>query len=376
MGHTPNNFPEEFPEEFRKDPGNALKVFPEIPLEAPVHFQNSFTPPIRLGTLFFFSEVVPERASQSRSWNFQQYWGHFWCKRAKTKSATTIFAGLGPSLFEEQVCVHNHYTLLRKFCATSWQNLNISPRQSCMGKNIFIWRWGTKMASVRKCHLFPMVTCSSKYSFGSNGVPKSQGYFLFESMTAAKHEIWVAWSRFVVKCGSCESLSSRAILDEDLSPPIPSSSPSLATSRLSLHLPEEEGRFGRVWFSYFFFSVFQENEKEKYVDLGGGEAREIGSIRQTNEVAARDQEKNEENVFVENHKHRSSYFCSSKKAILRTKMWASPSKKKKTQQICQILRWPDSRESIRRFAQIARFSRIVSGLNFPRPFCSNRASAG
>ena len=31
------------------------------------------SPPVRLGTLFF-SEVVLERASQSRSWNSQQYW--------------------------------------------------------------------------------------------------------------------------------------------------------------------------------------------------------------------------------------------------------------------------------------------------------------
>ena len=36
MGHTPSNswdFPEEIPEEFRKDPGNALRAFPGIPLE-------------------------------------------------------------------------------------------------------------------------------------------------------------------------------------------------------------------------------------------------------------------------------------------------------------------------------------------------------
>ena len=33
MGHTPQHgwdFPEEIPEEFRKDPGNALRAFPEI----------------------------------------------------------------------------------------------------------------------------------------------------------------------------------------------------------------------------------------------------------------------------------------------------------------------------------------------------------
>ena len=33
------------------------------------------SPPVRLGTLLL-SEVVPERASQSRSWNSQQYWGY------------------------------------------------------------------------------------------------------------------------------------------------------------------------------------------------------------------------------------------------------------------------------------------------------------
>ena len=35
------------------------------------------SPPVRLGTPLS-SELVPERASQSRSWNSQQYWGHFW----------------------------------------------------------------------------------------------------------------------------------------------------------------------------------------------------------------------------------------------------------------------------------------------------------
>ena len=36
--------------------------------------QNYLPPPVRLGTPRF-SEVVPERASQSWSWNSQQYWG-------------------------------------------------------------------------------------------------------------------------------------------------------------------------------------------------------------------------------------------------------------------------------------------------------------
>ena len=43
-------------------------------LRLPEHFQN-YLLPVRLGALLF-SEVVPERASQSRSWNSQQYWGY------------------------------------------------------------------------------------------------------------------------------------------------------------------------------------------------------------------------------------------------------------------------------------------------------------
>ena len=44
-------------------------------LRLPERFQNSL-PPVRLGTSLF-SESVPERASQSWSWNSQQYWGYF-----------------------------------------------------------------------------------------------------------------------------------------------------------------------------------------------------------------------------------------------------------------------------------------------------------
>ena len=85
MGHTPSthcglHFPEEIPEKLRQDPGNALRAFPGIPLESTVeyakpynsrhlkpseHFQNCLPP--------LFSEVVPERTSQSCSWNSQQY---------------------------------------------------------------------------------------------------------------------------------------------------------------------------------------------------------------------------------------------------------------------------------------------------------------
>ena len=93
MGHTPStagDFPEEFPEKFRKDPGNALRAFPGIPFESTAGIAQTlqfkafeafqsisriFSPPVRLGTPLF-SEVVPERASQSRPWNSQQYWGY------------------------------------------------------------------------------------------------------------------------------------------------------------------------------------------------------------------------------------------------------------------------------------------------------------
>ena len=72
------DFPEEIPEKFRKDPGNALRAFPGIPLKSTAGipqalqfkafegsraFQKSL-PPVPLGTPLF-SEVVPERYSQS-----------------------------------------------------------------------------------------------------------------------------------------------------------------------------------------------------------------------------------------------------------------------------------------------------------------------
>ena len=85
------DFPEEIPEKIRKDPGNALRAFPGIPLESTAGmpqiqkfkafeasraFPEIISPPVRLGTPLF-SELVPERASQSCPWNSQQYWGHF-----------------------------------------------------------------------------------------------------------------------------------------------------------------------------------------------------------------------------------------------------------------------------------------------------------
>ena len=70
-------------EKFRKDPGNALKAFPgSFPsrvrlgspkpynsrhLRLPEHESRIISPPVRLGAPLF-SEVAPERASQSWSW--------------------------------------------------------------------------------------------------------------------------------------------------------------------------------------------------------------------------------------------------------------------------------------------------------------------
>ena len=84
------DFPEDIPEKFRKDPGNALRAFPGISLESTAGMPQTlsfkafeasraspeFSPPqYGWGHLVFFSELVPERASQSWSWNSQQYWG-------------------------------------------------------------------------------------------------------------------------------------------------------------------------------------------------------------------------------------------------------------------------------------------------------------
>ena len=74
------DFPEEILEKFWKDPGNALRVFPEFPPKVrlgppkPYHSRISnlqsisriISPSIQLGTPLF-SEVVSERASQSWS---------------------------------------------------------------------------------------------------------------------------------------------------------------------------------------------------------------------------------------------------------------------------------------------------------------------
>ena len=51
------------------------------------------SPPVRLGPLLF-SEVVPESASQSRSWNSQQYWGYFWPSEFPTKTKGLVGSSL------------------------------------------------------------------------------------------------------------------------------------------------------------------------------------------------------------------------------------------------------------------------------------------
>ena len=95
LGHTPSTagtFRKKFLKNSGKTPETLSELFLEFPsrvrlgspkpynsrhLTAPEHFQNSLNPPpVWLGRLLF-SEVLPERASQSRSWNSQQYWGYF-----------------------------------------------------------------------------------------------------------------------------------------------------------------------------------------------------------------------------------------------------------------------------------------------------------
>ena len=88
-GKTPETLSErflEFPSRVRL---GSPKPYNSRQLRLPEHFQKSL-PPVRLGTPLF-SEVVLERASQSRSWNSQQYWGYFcigraiWAQRVQTK---------------------------------------------------------------------------------------------------------------------------------------------------------------------------------------------------------------------------------------------------------------------------------------------------
>ena len=92
LGHTPSTagtFRKKFRKNSGKTPETLSELFLEFPsrvrldppspdnsrhLRLPEHFQNCL-PPSTAGGASFFSEVVPERASQSQSWNSQQYWG-------------------------------------------------------------------------------------------------------------------------------------------------------------------------------------------------------------------------------------------------------------------------------------------------------------
>ena len=77
-GKTPETLSErflEFPSRVRL---GSPKHYNSRHLEAPEHFQNCLPPQYGWGRLFFKKWFRnPERASQSRSWNSQQYWGYF-----------------------------------------------------------------------------------------------------------------------------------------------------------------------------------------------------------------------------------------------------------------------------------------------------------
>ena len=72
----------------------APKPYNSRHLRRPEHFQNSL-PPSTAGTPLF-SEVVLERASQSRSWDSQLYWGHF------RKKIGPIGAPAAPSMSQKK----------------------------------------------------------------------------------------------------------------------------------------------------------------------------------------------------------------------------------------------------------------------------------
>ena len=61
----------------RENSWDAPKLYNSRHLRLPRAFPE-FSPPQYGWGRLFFSEVVLERASQSRSWNSQQYWAHFW----------------------------------------------------------------------------------------------------------------------------------------------------------------------------------------------------------------------------------------------------------------------------------------------------------
>ena len=93
VGHTPSTAGisrKKFRKNSRKTPETLSERFLEFPSRVRLgcpkpynsrHFgfqsvSRILSPPVRLGTPLF-SELVPERASQSRSWNSRQYWGYF-----------------------------------------------------------------------------------------------------------------------------------------------------------------------------------------------------------------------------------------------------------------------------------------------------------
>ena len=89
------------PREYSWDPPNPI-------IQGIWGFQSIsriLSPPARLGTPLF-SEVVPERVSQSRSWNTQQYWGYIW------ETAFGLFWNLGHASLLYWVHVNKHKSKL------------------------------------------------------------------------------------------------------------------------------------------------------------------------------------------------------------------------------------------------------------------------
>ena len=92
-GKTPETLSErflEFPSRVRL---GCPKPYNSRHLRLPERFPE-FSPPQYGWGRLFFSELVPERAYQSSSWNSQQYWGYFWLKLGLGKKPTLrIFRG-------------------------------------------------------------------------------------------------------------------------------------------------------------------------------------------------------------------------------------------------------------------------------------------
>ena len=92
MRHTPGKIPERPRKRSQSVSWNSSREYgwdpPRPIIQGIWGFQSIsriFSPPVRLGTPLF-SEVVPERASQGRSSNSQQYWGYFWKKTSGKKN--------------------------------------------------------------------------------------------------------------------------------------------------------------------------------------------------------------------------------------------------------------------------------------------------